>query len=252
MNTILNAVIPEDAIGVWWLGQSGFIMKNSKNVTVCVDPYLSDSAGRRKESSKRMVPVPIEPEDLVADVFCCTHDHTDHFDPETVSRYAARGRTVFVGPRSVCRHFEELGIPADQTVLINAGDEKEIEGIKVRGTFALATDYDSLDGIGFLYTFGNGKKICVSGDTSYANLICGVARYRPDLYCVVINGGYGNLDVHEAAIVTSAIEPKTVVPTHFGMFPGNTVDPNTFPRALEAIACDVSCRIPRVLEMFLV
>jgi len=251
MKRVSEAKVASGKVAVWWLGQSGYVFKDARGVTLAVDPYLSDSCGT-KPSSKRMVPVPIEPEEFAVDVYCCTHDHADHLDPETVSRYGAKDTTTFVGPRNVRRHLVELGIPPERIVQVDAGDEQTVRGIAVRGTFALATDYDSLDGMGCLLTFDSGTKAYITGDTAYANLLGGVARYRPDLMCVVINRGYGNLDIYEAAVLTAVVKPKLVVPSHYGMFPGNTVDPEEFPPALEEIACDVPCKLPRLMEAFVI
>ena len=251
MKGILDAKIPADRIGLWWLGQEGYVLKSAKGVIIAVDPYLSNSCGG-SPASDRMAPVPIEPEKLKLDLYCCTHDHQDHLDPETLSRYSAKAGTTFVGPRNVRRHLLKLGIPERQIVQLEAGDEVKIKGVTLRGTFALATDYDSLDGEGLLFTFENGKKLYITGDTAYCNLLAGVARYQPDLMCVVVNGGYGNLDPWEAALLTAAVRPKLVVPCHYGMFPGNTVDPQRFPAALKELACDVPYRILKMMEPLLV
>lgn len=251
MERVLQAQIPANNVGLWWLGQEGYLLKTPSGLTLAVDPYLSNSCGTGPGSC-RMIPVPIEPEDLRVDLYLCTHDHRDHLDPETLTRYGAKDSTTFVGPRNVCRHFRELGISAERIVRVDAGEEIALRGVTIRGTFALATDYDSLDGEGFLLTFQNGRKMYISGDTAWSNLLVGVARYRPHLMCVVINGGYGNLDPWEAALLTAAVRPEVVTPCHYGMFPGNTIDPNRFVAALKEIACDVPCRILEVMQPFLV
>ncbi len=66
--------IPEDALGLWWLGQASFIVRGA-GVTLYVDPYLNPSP-------RRIVPPPFRPEQVTnADVVLCTHDHGDHIDP---------------------------------------------------------------------------------------------------------------------------------------------------------------------------
>src|SRR3954454_6398460 len=73
---------------LWWLGQSGFLLKWGKS-TLLLDPYLSDSltskyAGTDKEHI-RMTARCIAPEQLgFVDFVTSSHAHTDHFDAATL------------------------------------------------------------------------------------------------------------------------------------------------------------------------
>ncbi|MEX2381926.1 MAG: dihydrodipicolinate synthase family protein, partial [Opitutales bacterium] len=49
-----------------------------------------------------------------------------------------------------------------------------------------------------------------------------------DLLLVCINGRLGNMSATEAAKLASEIRPRLAVPIHYGMFPNNTADPDTF------------------------
>jgi len=42
---ILNTQLPPDTIALWWLGQSGFLLR-SAHATVYLDPFLSDHSAR--------------------------------------------------------------------------------------------------------------------------------------------------------------------------------------------------------------
>src|SRR5690349_4154732 len=76
---------------LWWLWQSGFlIVQNGR--ALLLDPYLSDSLTRKYAKTDkphvRLTERVVEPAALGApgaiDVITSTHNHTDHFDPETL------------------------------------------------------------------------------------------------------------------------------------------------------------------------
>src|SRR3954463_523291 len=95
------AAAPSDdkCFHLWWLGQSGFLLKWGES-TLLLDPYLSDSltskyAGTDKEHI-RMTARCIAPEQLgFVDFVTSSHAHTDHFDAATlVPLAAASGRKL--------------------------------------------------------------------------------------------------------------------------------------------------------------
>ena len=59
--------------------------KNGK--TVMIDPYLSDSVVKVNPLNYRRAPIAQEYFDLTPDVIIFTHDHLDHYDPETAPRF---------------------------------------------------------------------------------------------------------------------------------------------------------------------
>ena len=78
---------------LWWLGQSGFLLKWRARF-VLFDPYLSDSLTRKYADTDkphvRMTERSIAPERLgFVDIVTSSHAHTDHFDPETLGPLAA-------------------------------------------------------------------------------------------------------------------------------------------------------------------
>ena len=55
-------------IALWWLGQSGFIVKGPAGTVLAIDPYLSDACAKIGEEAgiimNRQVPPPMEARDL--------------------------------------------------------------------------------------------------------------------------------------------------------------------------------------------
>ena len=89
---LLEDIRAADATGghfhLWWLGQSGFLVKY-QNQHLLFDPYLSDSLTRKyAETDKphvRMTELAIDPRHLdFIDVVTSSHNHTDHLDGETL------------------------------------------------------------------------------------------------------------------------------------------------------------------------
>lgn len=232
MEHILERSIPKGAIGIWWIGQGGFIFKTSENKIIIVDPYLSDSA-EKNGRLKRMMEIPIDPEEVVADFFLCTHNHSDHTDPDTLTK--TKRVKVFVGPSSVCKHYRQLGIPEKKIVEINRREEKTFEDIKILATFAKHTE----DSVGYLLNL-NGMIIYISGDTEYDEKLKEVSKFKAEIMIICINGKGGNMNVKEAALLTKEISPNLVIPMHYGMFKENTADPKDFLKALEKYK--VNCR----------
>src|SRR6266513_2966987 len=84
-------VIDVRGLALWWLGQSGFLVV-ANGRAILLDPYLSDSLTRKYAQTDkphaRMTERVVAPEALaslgVIDVITSSHNHTDHFDPETL------------------------------------------------------------------------------------------------------------------------------------------------------------------------
>ena len=78
----------ESVLHIWWLGQSGFLVKWQSRFLL-FDPYLSDSlSAKYAETDKphiRMTERVVAPERLnFVDVVTSSHNHTDHLDGETL------------------------------------------------------------------------------------------------------------------------------------------------------------------------
>ena len=102
---ILDAKVDKDTVGLWWLGGAGFAFKTPEGKVLILDPYLSESV-ERLHGFKRMCLTPLAPEDARCDAVICTHDHTDHLDPDTISVIARNNpQCMFAGPVSCVKGF---------------------------------------------------------------------------------------------------------------------------------------------------
>ena len=235
MQQIRDFQVPKKAVAMWWLGQSGYIFKSPEGTTASTDLYLTDSCAALSTDLdlSRRVPVLIEPEDLNIDIFCCTHNHQDHTDPETIRRLRNKDTTHFVGPQPSCSVFRTEKIEGGRIVPSWPDCELEFKDLKIKGTFAMPTDTTDLNHMGFVFQFGNGPKVYVTGDTAYTELLLGAARHSPDLMITVINAGFNNISHFEAADIAGKIKPKAAIPSHYDMFRDNAVDPKQFRASLK-------------------
>jgi L-ascorbate 6-phosphate lactonase len=215
-----------------WLGQGGFIFEQD-GCRLVIDPYLSDCLAAR--GFARSFPSPVGPAHLHAYAIVCTHDHGDHFDPDSVlPAVEARPETTVLGPPSVVKHGAELGLTVE--ALPSGHTATALGPFRLRTVPAHHSDPDAVG----LIVEVDGLRIYLTGDTTYAEdlapaaLACGPI----DLLLICINGKLGNMTAKEAVKVTAAIRPRLAIPMHYGMFPVNTADPQTFLAPVRELGID--------------
>lgn len=242
MQTIRDYKVPKGAVALWWLGQNGFIFKSPEGTLASTDLYLTDSCATLVPNINlsRQIPVLLPPEDLQIDVFACTHNHQDHTDPETIGHLRHKDTMKFVGPQPSCSVFAQEKVESGRIVPSWPDCEIEHRDLTIRGTFALPTDTTDLNHMGFVFEFGSGPTIYITGDTDYTELLLGVTKHSPDVVITCINGGFNNLSHWEAADLVGKIKPRVAVPCHYDMFPDNSVNPKQFRASMHLRAPDVA------------
>jgi L-ascorbate 6-phosphate lactonase len=243
MDEIRNCRMPRNSAAVWWLGQSGYIFKSPGGQVVATDLYLTNSCAEAYAGSgidlDRRVPVLIQPEEVQVDVFTSTHNHIDHADPQTIARLGHKDTTYFVGPHPACEVFRENGVAPDRIAPSWPDCRLEFGDVTIHGTFALPTDDTDLNHMGFVFQFGKGPRIWVTGDTDYTELLASAGKHSPDVMITVINGGFNNLSHYEAARVAAMVKPKVAIPCHYDMFADNAADPAQFRASLAMRAPEI-------------
>jgi L-ascorbate 6-phosphate lactonase len=232
MKEILEAKIKRDEVLVCFLGQTGFIFRTPE-VSLCVDPYLSDSCGKNEAMTKelgvalvRALPILINPEELDVDFVFATHEHQDHADPETLTGIKAE-KTKIVGPTQVIKLLADLGIPAEKGIELNAGEVRAFGSASVRAVYARHAPGN----VGYVFEVA-GLKFYTTGDSEFDERLLEVAQYAPDVLLVCINGKWGNMTSTEAVELTRRLHPKVVIPMHYDMFTVNSADPKAFAEAV--------------------
>lgn len=214
-------------IKITWLGQAGYLL-NYDNVTICIDPYLSNSI-EKIDGLKRLKHIPVYPENLIADYLIITHDHWDHFDEDTINKIEM-DNMVFVGPTSCINHFAVLRKKCKAATVLDRGDSIRIGEVVIHAVFSEHTD----DSIGIVIEICDSKKsIYFTGDTEFNEELLNIKRYSPDLIIGCINGKWGNMDCYDLARLAAYLETNKVIPSHYGMFAENTEDPKKLERILK-------------------
>ncbi len=239
--------VEKGTVALWWLGQNGYIFKSPEGTVLATDLYLTDSCTEVAPPGldlHRQVPVLIAPEEIDADIIACTHNHQDHTDPATIARLRHKDTALFVGPHPSCDVFRREGVESGRISPIWPDHELEFRDVRIRATFALPTDDTDLNHVGFLFTFGGGPRVYMTGDTAECELLASAAKHAPDLMITCINGGFKNLSHDQAARLAAQIRPRAAIPCHYDMFPDNACDPRQFRAALSLRAPGVQYLAP--------
>lgn len=246
MKRIRELALRPDEAALWRLGQASCLVKGP-GATVAIDPYLTDSAGALDPAFSRLLPVPIEPEDLEVEVLVTTHNHLDHLDPETLRRYGHSQTTWFVAPHLAATALAEVGIPAERIRIIDVGDRVEVAGVWISGCYAVPTGADVLDTTGYRLEFANGRTLYDASDTAFSPLLLEAAP-EAEVLLAPINGKWGNLGPEQAAELAARVRPRYAVPNHYDLFALNRENPESF-RHFHAARCEEGeCVILPVLE----
>ena len=206
---------------VTWLGQAGLLFEFDTCI-VMVDPYLSDSVKEIEPQNYRRIPVDESFFDIKPDILVFTHNHLDHYDPETAKRFLTADSGIKVlSPRSVWENVRSFG-GNNNYVCFNRHTSWTEKGI----TFtAVKAEHSDPAAIGVVINTGS-KKYYVTGDTLYNEEM--FSDLPKDIYAVFlpINSVGNNMNVCDASCFVEKINPKYAVPIHIGMF--DSISPNDF------------------------
>jgi L-ascorbate metabolism protein UlaG (beta-lactamase superfamily) len=233
------------SLHLWWLGQSGFLAQ-WQGRHLLLDPYLSDSLTVKYSTTDMphvlMTERVIEPKRLAfIDAVASTHNHTDHFDPDTLRPLLAanpnltlivpEANRMIAGERMSLSAKRFLGIDEAQT-LSAAGFE--ITAIPAAHETVERDEWGSLRFVGYVVRCGPWT-IYHSGDTViYEDMVERLAGWRIDVALLPINGRdpargvAGNLSGREAAGLAHQIGARVAIPCHYEMFEFNTASPEEF------------------------
>lgn len=229
---IKDKKVEKNHIALFWLGQAGFIIKDSVGRNVLIDPYLTDYC-ERVTGFKRLSPKLIKPEEIKTDLLFVSHNHPDHFDVDAVPIIMEDGHTQFVGPQSAVQGSINLGISKQQLSKIDVGETLDFGWIRLEAVYA---DHGELapDAIGVIITMA-GIKVYYAGDTAYRPEKMQIAiAARPDIIIVPINGAFGNMDAREAAYLVRDTGAKYAIPCHYWTFAVHGGNPQAFDDIMKA------------------
>ena len=207
---------------ITWLGQAGLLFeKNGK--TVMIDPYLSNSVVKVNPNNWRRVPVDETLFDITPDAMIFTHDHLDHYDPETAPRFFAKTnkQMLVLCPTSVWQKARTHG-NGHNYVQFDAFTEWTAYGMRFSAVRAEHSDPHAIGVI--IEDLDTGKKYYVTGDTLYNTKLFADLPDDIDVILLPINGVGNNMNETDAERFFKASGAKVAVPLHVGMFDEKTPD----------------------------
>jgi L-ascorbate 6-phosphate lactonase len=207
---------------ITWLGQAGLLFDNG-NIKVMIDPYLSDSVEKINPANWRRVPVKKEIFDIEPDVLIFTHDHLDHYDPETAPRFFEKTdkKMLVLCPSSVWQKARTHG-NGHNYVQFDRLTEWTDYGMRFSAVHAEHSDAFAIGVI--IEDLDTGKTYYVTGDTLYNKKVFADLPDGLDFIFLPINGVGNNMNEVDAARFFKASGAKVAIPLHVGMFDEKSPD----------------------------
>lgn len=188
----------------------------------------------RVEGSKILYfdPFQIEIAGHDADMIFITHDHFDHFEPDSIAK-VKKESTLLISPESMKKKvLAESGIASDQCVFYEPDETHELDSVVIKTIPA----YNKLKPFhvkskkwqGYIVEMDN-VRYYISGDTDVNE---DIKKVQCDVALIPIGGHY-TMDKKQAADYIASLKPKAVIPTHYGSIVGNKTDGVDFKNDLE-------------------
>lgn len=198
----------------------------------------------RIEGSKILYfdPFQVENESHDADVIFVTHEHFDHFEPDSIAKIKNEN-TILTAPESMKKKvLSESGMTPDQCLFYKPGEKY------VQGDLAIETipAYNRLKPFhpktkkwqGYVVEM-DGVRYYVAGDTDVNE---DVKKVQCDVAMIPI-GGFYTMDKKQAADYVAELNPKVVIPTHYGSIVGDQADGQEFKNDLEMLNKDIQVEL---------
>jgi L-ascorbate metabolism protein UlaG (beta-lactamase superfamily) len=199
-------------ISVRWLGHAAFEVVSSGGTRILIDPFLSgnpttpDSLKNMARWSGATKPAAV----LVS------HAHDDHaLDAKRIAQ--ASGAQLI----SAYEWVNAQGLPQAQAMGGNVGGTFKVGDVTVHLVPAMHSSEPGR-ALGFVLEFADGRTLYHTGDTWLFNDMSLIQEfYHPNIILLGVGGGpYTQTPAMARRAVTKYFKPQTIVPMHYGTFPG--------------------------------
>ena len=194
------------SVNIQWLGHAGFLLTNSANQKVCIDPFQVE--GSSYDS---------------VDIIISTHEHGDHCSIEDIKKFISP-ETEVIGISMAKEQLTTLN--CKKVHFVTPGDNITVKGIEFNIVPAYNINKFRSEGVPFhpkedkkigAVVHMDGHKIYHAGDTDN---IPEMNNIKPDVALLPVSGTYV-MTVSEALEATKILQPKLVVPMHYGAIVGD-------------------------------
>ena len=161
-----------------------------------------------------------------ADYIFITHTHWDHFSKEDIEKIKKED-TKIIGPKDIKEEAITLGFLEKNIYIVEPYQELSFESVKIKTVLAYNKEKPfhpkENNWVGYVITINN-TIYYITGDTD-------ALKENESIDCDVLFvpiGGTYTMNKKEAAEFTNKLNPKTVIPIHYGLVVGTKEDINWF------------------------
>ncbi len=203
---------------VTWLGHATVLITTPKGVHLLIDPFVAYSPTYPKSF--------VLPEKL--DYILLTHAHMDHI--ADAAPLAKKHGAKVVAIVELAGYLKGQGI--EDTLEMNFGGTLELEDVSVTMVDAKHTSSVSEaptayvgEAAGYVLAVEGGPVLYHAGDTTvFGDMALIRELYAPGIAMLPIGGHY-TMGPKEAAVAVRLLQPKLILPLHWGTFPVLTGTP---------------------------
>ena len=196
---------------ITWIGQAGLLFETN-GLRIMIDPYLSDSVEKTNPKAYRRVPIDESLFSIQPDVMIFTHNHLDHYDPETVEKYIYSGSMTVLAPSSVWGVVRKYKGEHNYVQF-----DRHTQWTEKSVTFtAVKAAHSDTAAIGVIIDDGV-KKYYITGDTLYNTEIFDDLPGDLEAVFLPINGVGNNMNAADAMRFARRCGARIAVPLHIGM-----------------------------------
>jgi L-ascorbate metabolism protein UlaG (beta-lactamase superfamily) len=205
-------------VEITWLGHATFQLRLESGEVIVFDPWVDGNPKFPKGHTFDRI-----------DAILVSHAHFDHIHDAIplAKQFGSKVVAIF----ETCVWLASKGV--ENCSGMNKGGTQEVGPLKVSMTHAVHScgiqDGDQIlyggEAAGYVVHFPDGRSLYFAGDTAaFSDMQLIEKLYRPDLAFLPI-GDFYTMDPRQAALACRMLNPKKVIPMHFGTFPALTGDP---------------------------
>lgn len=213
---------------ITWLGHATVLVQTSRGTNILIDPFIAHNPKYPRDFN---LPAKIH-------YILLTHGHGDHISDAVP--VAKKHGSQIVAIHELAAYVGAKG--ASDTIGMNLGGTVELADVQATMVDAKhssgAEDENGTHYVGvatgFVLRIKDGSVLYHAGDTTvFGDMKIIAELYHPEVAMLPIGGHY-TMGPAEAAVAVRLLQPKTVLPLHFGTFPPLTGTPEELAKLVGA------------------